>query len=69
MFKRPDVSPLAITCRRSPNIMLGGKEEFRSLTKVALENKMRIVIDSVTRVSSARAHNRYKDAIVYRLDE
>lgn len=23
-FKRPEVSPLAITCRLTPNLMLGG---------------------------------------------
>jgi hypothetical protein len=27
-FARPDSSPLAVTCRRTPNTMLGGIKEF-----------------------------------------
>lgn len=29
--KRTDASPLAITCRETPNTMLGGPKEFTSL--------------------------------------
>ncbi|CAK79065.1 unnamed protein product (macronuclear) [Paramecium tetraurelia] len=69
LFKRPDVSPLAITCRLTPNQMLGGKEEFMQLNKVAQQNKLRIIVDMVTRISSARPHRKYRKDLVYRLDE
>lgn len=69
MFKRPDVSPLAITCRLTPNLMLGGHDEFLAMSKVAEESKVRIIIDAVMRVSSSRHHNKYRKSIVHKLNE
>jgi hypothetical protein len=35
----------------------------------AKEIGVKIVVDSLTRISSARPHNKYKKYFVYRLDE
>lgn len=55
-FKRPDVSPLAITSRSTPNSMLGGKPAFKQLCKKAKEVNMQLMVDVLTRISSARMH-------------
>jgi len=33
IYKRPDASALAITCRKTPNSMLGGEFGFKELIK------------------------------------
>lgn len=68
IYLRPDASPLAITCRQTPNIMLGGNVMFSKLITEAKENKVKIIIDSVARISSTRAHRRYKNLVPYILD-
>lgn len=49
--------------------MLGGHDEFLAMSKVAEENKVRIIIDAVMRVSSARHHHRYRKSIVHKLND
>ncbi|KAL4507061.1 hypothetical protein ABPG72_001854 [Tetrahymena utriculariae] len=67
--KRPEVSPLSITCRSTPNSMLGGKQSFKELTKKASELGMRIIVDCLTRISSSRAHKKYRNLIIHSLDQ
>lgn len=68
-FKRPDASPLAVVCRKTPNSMLGGVEGFKELINESRKLGMRILIDGLTRVSSARPHKRYLDHVLHNLDE
>jgi hypothetical protein len=68
-FQRLDVSPLAITSRTMPNSMLGGPEGFKELTLEANKLKVKIVVDCLTRVSSSRYDKRYKNLLLYKLDE
>jgi starch synthase len=39
------------------------------MIKKAKELNMKILVDSVTRISSARPHNRYKKHLLYKLDK
>lgn len=68
-FQRPQASSLAVTCRKTPCRMLGGNEGFESLCEEARKNQVKIVIDSLTKVSSARPHRKYKDLLLYCLDD
>ena len=68
-FKRKDVSPMAVTCRRSLNSLLGGAEEFKELMEAANTKNIDIVIDCVTRISSARYNRRYKDLVLQCVDD
>lgn len=49
-------------------MMLGGTTGFKELTKKAKELNIRILVDSLTRVSSSRAHKKYRDLIIHSLD-
>jgi len=49
--------------------MLGGSVMFSKLITEAKENKIKIIIDSVARISSTRAHRRYKNLVPYILDQ
>lgn len=68
-FKRPDASPLAVVCRETPSQMLGGPEGFKSLMAESRKLDMKILIDCLTRISSARPHKRYLEHMIYTLDE
>lgn len=68
-FEREHISFLAITSRDTPNRMLGGNSAFKELTKKANEKNIKILIDSLTRVSSARMHKKYKKHILTALDK
>lgn len=68
-FLRPEVSPLAITCRRTPNTMLGGRAGLLDLMTKAKELNIKVLLDSVIRVSSARPHKRYRKYLVTQLDK
>ncbi len=67
-FNRPEVSPLAITCRKTPCSMMGGEKDFRNLLQEAKNNDVKIIVDCLTRVSSARHHKKYKSHLIYYLD-
>ena len=69
MYKRTDVSPVAVTCRKAINSFLGGKEEFKKLMETAKENDLKIMIDCLMRVSSSRPNQRYKDLLLQWVDE
>lgn len=68
-YKKESSSQLAITCREVPCVMLGGDEEFKKLMSTAKNNKLKIIIDCVSRISSSRHHRKYKDLLMYYLDE
>jgi len=51
-----EASPMAITCRASVSKFLGGEKEFKSLIKKAKELDIKILLDSMARVSSSRYH-------------
>jgi len=68
-FKRPDASPLAVICRKTPNQMLGGVEGFKEMVGESKKLGMKILIDGLTRISSARPSKRYLDHVLYTLDE
>jgi hypothetical protein len=44
IFKRPDVSPLAVTCRKTPNTMLGGVSGFLEMIEESKKLNMRVNI-------------------------
>ena len=69
MYKRTDVSPAAVTCRKTMNSLLGGKEEFLKLMETAKENDLKIMIDCFMRVSSSRPNQRYKNLLLQWVDE
>lgn len=68
-FRKQDAAPLAITCRETANKMLGGDEGFAKVMKQAQTSKMKIVIDCLSRISSSRHHRKYRDLMLYYLDE
>ncbi len=49
--------------------MLGGEEGFEKICQEAKKSKMKIIIDSLTRVSSSRTHRKYKDYLLSYLDD
>eukprot|EP00918_Siedleckia_nematoides_P032278 GHVU01069865.1.p1 GENE.GHVU01069865.1~~GHVU01069865.1.p1 ORF type:complete len:995 (-),score=230.83 GHVU01069865.1:8-2992(-) len=59
LFERPDASPFAVTCRASPNAMLGGPRGFSELMREAHRNDMSVLVDCPARVASARPHRKY----------
>jgi hypothetical protein len=68
-FRKEDSNALAITCRSTANKMLGGDEGFKRVMTQAKQSKMKIVIDCLTRISSSRQHRKYRDLMLYYLDE
>jgi len=69
MYKRTDVSPLAVTCRKTVSGYLGGDEEFNKMMEVAKAKDVKIMVDCVMRISSSRANSRYKDFMLKCVDE
>lgn len=68
-YIKPDASFLAITSRETPNIMHGGKEAFKKVIEVAKNNNIKVIVDSLSRISSSRHHRKYKNLLLYYLDE
>lgn len=58
-----------MTSRETPNIMMGGKEGFKKLVDSAKTHKMKIIVDCLSRISSSRHHRKYKELLLYYLDE
>lgn len=63
-----EASPMAVTCRASISNMLGGDNAFNSLIKKAKKLSMKIIIDSLTRISSSRPHRKYRNIFLNTLD-
>jgi len=49
--------------------MLGGEDGFKKVMKKAKDCKMKIITDSLTRISSSRNHRKYRDLLLHYLDE
>ena len=58
-IRRPP--PLACTERDKVNRMLGGDYGFTKLLEEAEKQKVKVILDAFTRISSSRAHRRYRD--------
>ena len=66
--KCKESSPLAITNRTLPNTLLGGAEGLTAMIQVAKQKKVKIILDFVTRVSSAKHHKKYAPYLLYMID-
>jgi len=49
--------------------MLGGAEGFRKMVDQAKKSRVKIIVDSLSRVSSSRHHRKYKNLLLSYLDE
>jgi hypothetical protein len=49
--------------------MLGGDEGLANVMKAAKNNNVKIIVDSLARISSSRHHRKYKDLLLNYLDE
>lgn len=63
-----EASPMAITCRSSISSLLGGDPAFRSLMNKAKKLSMKVILDSLARISSSRANRKYKNILLHYLD-
>ena len=61
-------SPMAITSRCNISSLLGGGHDFESLINKAHGLSIKIIIDSLSRISSSRAHRKYRDILLRYLD-
>ena len=63
-----DASPMAITNRSSISSLLGGEEDFKSLVNKAKSLNMKIIVDSLCRISSSRSNRKYRNVLLRYLD-
>ena len=63
-----EASPMAITNRSSISSLLGGEEDFKSLINKAKSLNMKIIVDSLCRISSSRANRKYRNVLLRYLD-
>ena len=68
-YRRDDASPLATINRSKPNNMLGGEQGLLGVMQAAKENRVKIIVDSLARISSSRHHRKYKNLLLNYLDE
>ncbi len=61
-------SPMAVTSRSNLSSLLGGEKPFLSLINKAHKLSIKIIIDSLSRISSSRAHRKYRDILLRYLD-
>jgi len=59
-----DASPMAITNRSSISSLLGGEEDFKSLVNKAKSLNMKIIVDSLCRISSSRSNRKYRNVLL-----
>ena len=64
----PKASPMAVTSRSNLSSLLGGEKSFLSLINKAHKLSMKIIIDSLSRISSSRAHRKYRNVLLRYLD-
>ena len=67
-FPNPDASPMAVTSRNSISSLLGGDKAFRSLMGKAKRLSMKVILDSLARISSSRPNRKYRDILLHYLD-
>ena len=61
-------SPMAVTSRSNISSLLGGEKAFKSLMNKAHRLQMKVIIDSLSRISSSRAHRKYRSILLRYLD-
>ena len=61
-------SPMAVTSRSNISSLLGGSNDFKSLMNKAHGLSIKIIIDSLSRISSSRAHRKYRNILLRYLD-
>ena len=61
--------PMAVTSRSNISSLLGGDEDFISLMNKAHKLSIKIILDSLSRISSSRAHRKYRNILLRYLDE
>ena len=62
-------SPMAVTSRCHISSLLGGDKAFKSLMNKAHKLSIKVIIDSLARISSSRAHRKYRNILLRYLDE
>ena len=68
-FRKDDASPLAAIDRSKVNQMLGGEEGLEKVVQAAKRHNIKVVVDSLARISSSRFHRKYKNLLLNYLDE
>lgn len=68
-YRKEDASPLATIDRSTVNRMLGGEKGLQGVMRSAKQNKVKIIVDCLARISSSRHHRKYKDLLLNYLDE
>ena len=68
-YRREDASPLAAIDRQTANKMLGGEADLLKLMRKAKENKVKVIVDCLARISSSRHHRKYKNLLLHYLTE
>ena len=65
----PNASPMSITNRASVSSLLGGVEDFKSLINKAKSLNMKVIIDSLCRISSSNFNTKYRNVLLRYIDE
>jgi hypothetical protein len=68
-YRFEDSSPLAVTSRNTANSMLGGTDALASLVQKAKRRNIKIIVDSLARVSSSRHHRKYRGLLLHHLSD
>jgi len=68
-YRKDDASPLAVTSRNQANKMLGGDAGLKAIVDKAKTRNIKIVVDTLARISSTRHHRKYKDLLLHHLTE
>jgi glycosidase len=68
-YKKEDAHPLAVTTRETANSMLGGDDGFGRVMKECKKHKIKVLVDSLTRISSSRHHRKYKNLLFSYLND
>jgi hypothetical protein len=55
--------------KSTPNRFLGGEKDFDTLISTSNEVGIKIVVDCTTRLSARLAHRKYRDLVIYVLDD
>lgn len=68
-YRRDDASALATIDRGTPSKMLGGDQGLMGVMRAAKQNRVKVIVDSLARISSSRHHRKYKKLLLNYLDE
>jgi hypothetical protein len=68
-YRKDDASPLACTSRDQANKMLGGDEGLKAVVAKAKTRNIKIIVDTLARISSTRHHRKYTDLLLHHLTE